>query len=436
MKKVLIFLSLSLLVISCATAQLPAGKGWKNVTLSKGNFPDTINIAKAAMIQKVPLVASATDLNKLAGISTTNTELGYIHGLSGPIATLLSAKQATLVSGSTIKTLNGNTLLGSGDLVISGAGTVTSVAGTSANGVSFSISNPTSAANMTITLGDITPSHVNGVGISSGGSAALTVTGTSSVSGTNTGDNAVNSLYSGLVSNANHSGDATGSTSLRVVGLNNVLLSSLSTGILKNTTTTGAPSIAVAGVDYLTPSGSAASLTSFPTLNQSTSGNAATATALQNARTINTVSFNGTANISVPSNIAPGTSGNLMKSNGSVWTSAAPPDTISLNNVVALKHPSTRSLTTSGTLQLTDDGNYIQMNSSSATTLTIPLHSSVGFVAGTGITFYNIGSGTCTITLTGGVSADYPALGVPQHGWVFLFNPAGNDTWAITGKLQ
>lgn len=35
----------------------------------------------------------------------------------------------------------------------------------------------------------------------------------------------------------------------------------------------------------------------FPTLNQSTSGNAATATALQNARTINGVSFNGTANI-------------------------------------------------------------------------------------------------------------------------------------------
>lgn len=35
----------------------------------------------------------------------------------------------------------------------------------------------------------------------------------------------------------------------------------------------------------------------FPALNQSTSGNAATATALQTARTINGVSFNGTANI-------------------------------------------------------------------------------------------------------------------------------------------
>jgi len=51
--------------------------------------------------------------------------------------------------------------------------------------------------------------------------------------------------------------------------------------------------------NILTTNGSAAALTSFPTLNQSTSGNAATATALQNARTIGGVSFDGTANITV-----------------------------------------------------------------------------------------------------------------------------------------
>lgn len=41
-----------------------------------------------------------------------------------------------------------------------------------------------------------------------------TFSGTSS--GTNTGDNAVNSLYSGLVSNATHTGDATGATVLTI----------------------------------------------------------------------------------------------------------------------------------------------------------------------------------------------------------------------------
>ena len=83
-------------------------------------------------------------------------------------------------------------------------------------------------------------------------------------SGTNTGDNAINSNYSGLVTNATHTGDATGATALTVVGINNTIMSTLGTGILKNTTTTGVPSIAIAA--------------DFPILNQSTTGNAATVT--------------------------------------------------------------------------------------------------------------------------------------------------------------
>jgi hypothetical protein len=52
------------------------------------------------------------------------------------------------------------------------------------------------------------------------------------------------------------------------------------------------------------------------------SGNAATATKLAATKTINGVAFDGSANITVPSDIAPGTSGNVLQSNGSVWTSA------------------------------------------------------------------------------------------------------------------
>jgi hypothetical protein len=61
--------------------------------------------------------------------------------------------------------------------------------------------------------------------------------------------------------NATHTGDAIGATALTVVGINGVVLSGLSTGLLKNTTGTGVPSIAIAGTDYLTPSGSGSSLT-------------------------------------------------------------------------------------------------------------------------------------------------------------------------------
>jgi hypothetical protein len=72
--------------------------------------------------------------SKLANIAATATaeSHGTLTGReaadSHPIAaitgleTALNGKQATLVSSTNIKTINGNTLLGSGDLVISGGG--------------------------------------------------------------------------------------------------------------------------------------------------------------------------------------------------------------------------------------------------------------------------------------------------------------------------
>ncbi len=93
------------------------------------------------------------------------------------------------------------------------------------------------------------------------------------LSGTNTGDNATNSQYSGLVSNATHTGDAEGNFALTVKGINNTILSNLNTGILKNTTGTGVPSIAVAA--------------DFPILNQNTTGTAGSTATLATATFIN-----------------------------------------------------------------------------------------------------------------------------------------------------
>lgn len=81
-------------------------------------------------------------------------------------------------------------------------------------------------------------------------------TGSGTSSGTNTGDNSANSTYASDYRAANF----------------------------------------VAGTNYLAPNGSAAALTSFPTLNQSTTGSAAS---LTTPRTINGVSFDGTANVTV-----------------------------------------------------------------------------------------------------------------------------------------
>lgn len=101
--------------------------------------------------------------------------------------------------------------------------------------------------------------------------------------------------YTTITSNATHTGDATGATALTVVGINGTLLSGLATGILKNTTGTGVPSIAVAG--------------DFPTLNQNTTGSAAT---LTTGRTISITgdlaytspSFDGSGNVTAAGTLA------------------------------------------------------------------------------------------------------------------------------------
>lgn len=91
------------------------------------------------------------------------------------------------------------------------------------------------------------------------------------ISGTNTGDQTIS-----LTGDATGSG--TGSFAVNVAKVNGVSFAGLATGILKNTTATGVPSIAVAG--------------DFPTLNQNTTGSAAT---LTTPRAIYGNDFNGSA---------------------------------------------------------------------------------------------------------------------------------------------
>lgn len=106
------------------------------------------------------------------------------------------------------------------------------------------------------------------------------------------------------VENKIHTGDVTDAAGvLTVKKINGVLMESLATGILKNTTSTGAPSIAIAA--------------DFPTLNQSTTGNASTATTSTNIAggAIGTIPYQSAANTTAM--LAAGTSGEVLKSNGS-----------------------------------------------------------------------------------------------------------------------
>jgi hypothetical protein len=63
---------------------------------------------------------SAVDAAKIADGSVSNTEFQRLNGVSADIQTQIDAKQATLVSATNIKSVNGSSLLGSGDLTVSG----------------------------------------------------------------------------------------------------------------------------------------------------------------------------------------------------------------------------------------------------------------------------------------------------------------------------
>jgi len=185
-------------------------------------------------------VPSAGTLTNCTGLPISTGVSGLASGAATFLATPTSANLALLLSDE----------VGSGANVFANTPTlITPVLGvataTSINKITFT--QPLTGATLTIADG-----------------ATLSVPSTGSISGTNTGDNATNSQYSSLITNQTHTGDATGATALTVVRINGQSLALLATGILKNTTTTGVPSIAVAS--------------DFPTLNQSTTGNAATVT--------------------------------------------------------------------------------------------------------------------------------------------------------------
>ena len=150
--------------------------------------------------------------------------------------------------------------------ISSGSGTVTSVSVVSANGFAGTVA--TSSSTPAITLS----TSVTGL-LKGNGTAISAATAGTDYLAPPSGTALLKANSGGALANATAGTDYSAGTS------------ALGTGILKSTTSTGALSIAVAA--------------DFPTLNQSTTGNANTATALQTARNINGVSFNGTADITV-----------------------------------------------------------------------------------------------------------------------------------------
>ena len=263
--------------------------------------------------------------------------------------------------------------------------------------------------------------------------ATLTASATASVSGTNTGDNAANTTYSSLVSNATHTGDATGDTALTVVAINGVVMCGLATGLLKNTTSTGAPSIATAGTDYVVPSGalgtpSSGTLTNctFPTLNQSTTGNAATVTT--NADLTGVITSTGNATViasqtgtgskfvvdTSPTLVTPvlGTpsSGDLTNCTFPTLNQNTTGSAASLSATLAVTSGGTGEITATAAFnalapnQTSNSGKYLKTDGTNTSWGTLPSSLPVLLFGGVTTTSVSVANGSLPVLLFGGVT--------------------------------
>ena len=137
-------------------------------------IPDkTGTIALTSDIPTVPTNVSA--FTNDAGYLTSYTETDPVfsasaaHGISASDITNWNGKQAALVSGTNIKTINNESILGSGNISISASGGVTGAKGSGAISISPPVEPGSSYA-----VGNLTISHSTSAGykhIPSGGSS-------------------------------------------------------------------------------------------------------------------------------------------------------------------------------------------------------------------------------------------------------------------------
>ena len=129
---------------------------------------------------------------------------------------------------------------------------------------------------------------------------------------------------------------------------------------------------------------------------------------------------------------ADGTSGQLLSTNGSgtlSWATAS-------GGGASYSTVRTQSGTTY-TLVLGDAGDYIQTTSTTAVTITVPLQSSVTWVADTEIYFEQNNTGQITIAGASGVTVNSSeTLKTAGRYSVIALKRVASDTWTLTGERQ
>jgi hypothetical protein len=134
--------------------------------------------------------------------------------------------------------------------------------------------------------------------------------------------------------------------------------------------------------------------------------------------------------------------GKIFSESAQVFTTASSIPQASVVNLVtdlSERFPlniSTNSLTASYTLALSDSQKIVEMNVSSANTLTIPPNSSVAYPVGTSILVVQTGAGQTTITAGAGVTINsYLGLKIIGRWAGCTLIKRATDTWVAVGGL-
>jgi hypothetical protein len=305
---------------------------------------------------------TALALNNVDNTSDANKPV------SSATQSALNAKQDTLVSGTNIKTVNGTSVLGSGNIAISSAVAWGGVTGTLSNQTDLQTALDGKVdENTAITGATKTKVTYDAKGLVTAGADATTADIASSTdkryvtdaqlvvvgntSGTNTGDNATNSQYSGLA--ASKQDTLVSGTNIKTIN---------STSLLGSGNVAVEPTItATTSADYYRGD------KTFATLNKAAVG-------LGNV--------DNTSDASKPVSTAQQTALDAKT-----------------NKLVVANRQ-----TASYTLVLSDADKLVEMNVGSANNLTVPLNSSVAFSTGTQILLAQYGAGQTTIVATSGVT--------------------------------